>query len=359
MTFRLTKRNMNINTGHKNVLRQKYRILQTVSRDLPEMLFYRTFIVLSKTYFMKRRDFIFKGLGAGVLAGSSLTLGGFSRLMGNPSAPQDGDYDLVAVKGTDPAAMFDEGINSLGGMSKFVKPGQSVVVKPNIGWDAVPERAANTNPELIGRIVKRCYEAGAKSVSVFDNTCDEWKKCYANSGIEEEVTKAGGSIVPGNSESYYRDVDVPDGKSLTETKVHSLILDSDVFINVPVLKSHSSAKLTIAMKNLMGVVWDRRYWHQNDLHQCIADYTTVRRPDLNIIDAYRVMKRNGPRGVSVEDVITLDSLIISADIVAADAAATKIFGLEPEDIPYIAIADEMGIGSMDLSSLNINRINMG
>jgi len=112
------------------------------------------------------------------------------------------------------------------------------------------------------------------------------------------------------------------------------------------------------MKNLMGVVWDRRYWHQNDLHQCIADYTTFRNPDLNIVDAYRVMKRNGPRGVSVEDVVLLNSLLISRDIVAADAAAAKLFGLEPDDIPHIVIADKMGIGTMDLASLNINRIKM-
>lgn len=293
-----------------------------------------------------------------MLAGTGVSLGGFSTLMGKPLSPEDGNYELVAIKGSDPAGMFDEGINSLGGMEAFVKPGQSVVVKPNIGWDAVPERAANTNPGLIGRIVKRCYEAGASEVNVFDNTCDEWKKCYANSGIEDEVKDAGGNIVPGNSESYYREVKVPGGKRLKETKVHELILDSDVFINVPVLKSHGSAKLTIAMKNLMGVVWDRRWWHKNDLHQCIADYATFRNPDLNIVDAYRVMKRNGPRGVSVEDVIRLDTMVISRDIVAADAAASKIFGMEPEDIPYIAIASEMGIGSMDLGNMHINRIKM-
>jgi len=307
---------------------------------------------------MKRRDFLVKGLGAGILAGSGIGMNGFSRLMGSPAIPGDGIYDLVAVRGDNPADMFDEGMKSMGGMGSFVKPGQTVVVKPNVGWDAVPERAANTNPELIGRIVKRCFEAGAKSVSVFDNTCDEWKMCYSNSGIEKAVKDAGGALVPGNSESYYRNVTVPGGKKLTEAKVHELILDSDVFINVPILKSHSSAKLTIAMKNLMGVVWDRRYWHKNDLHQCIADYTGVRKPDLNVIDAYRVMKRNGPRGVSTEDVIMLNSLLISRDIVAADAAAAKLFGMEPEEVPYIAIADEMGLGTMDLSSLSIQRIKM-
>jgi uncharacterized protein (DUF362 family) len=316
------------------------------------------FYCKSKILYMKRRDFLIKGLGAGILAGSGVSMNGFSRLMGNPAAPEEGEVDLVAVKGSDPAEMFDKGIESLGGIGEFVKPGQTVVIKPNIGWDAVPERAANTNPELIGRIAKRCYEAGAKSVTVFDNTCDEWKKCYANSGIEKEVLDNKAEIVPGNSESYYRDVEISGGKSLTKTKVHELILDSDVFINVPVLKSHSSAKLTIAMKNLMGVVWDRRWWHKNDLHQCIADYATFRNPDLNIVDAYRVMKRNGPRGVSTEDVIMLNSMLISKDIVAADAAAAKLFGYEPEDIPYIAIADEMGIGNKNLSELNIKRIKM-
>jgi len=305
---------------------------------------------------MKRRDFLKNGVGATFLAGTAMTFGKISSIFG--AKPGETDYDLVAIKGDDPVAMFDKAIESLGGMQKYVKSGQTVVVKPNIGWDASPERAANTNPELVGRIVESCIEAGAKDVYVFDNTCNEWKNCYTNSGIEKLVKDAGGKMVPGNTESYYHPVDVPGGKSLKNAKVHELILDSDVFINVPVLKSHSSAKLTIAMKNLMGVVWDRRYWHKNDLHQCIADYATHRSPDLNIVDAYRVMKQNGPRGVSVDDVVMKNSLLISKDIVAVDAAAAKVFGFEPEEIPYIKIADEMGIGTMDLSKLNINKLKL-
>lgn len=305
---------------------------------------------------MKRRDFLKNGVGATFLAGTAMTFGKISSIFG--AKPGETDYDLVAIKGDDPVAMFDKAIESLGGMQKYVKSGQTVVVKPNIGWDASPERAANTNPELVGRIVESCIEAGAKDVYVFDNTCNEWKNCYTNSGIEKLVKDAGGKMVPGNTESYYHPVDVPGGKSLKNAKVHELILDSDVFINVPVLKSHSSAKLTIAMKNLMGVVWDRRYWHKNDLHQCIADYATHRPPDLNIVDAYRVMKQNGPRGVSVDDVVMKNSLLISKDIVAVDAAAAKVFGFEPEEIPYIKIADEMGIGTMDLTKLNINKLKL-
>ncbi len=308
---------------------------------------------------MKRRDFLRKSIGAGVAAGTAFSMLKYSPLFGANSPSPDEAFDLVAVKGGEPAGMFDRAIQSLGGMKQFVKPGQKVVVKPNIGWDAVPERAADTNPELVKRIIEHCFEAGADEVYVFDNTCDQWDKCYKNSGIEQAVKDAGGKTAPGNTENYYHDVEIPEGKSLTKAKVHELILDSDVFINVPVLKNHGSAQLSIAMKNLMGVVWDRRYWHRNDLHQCIADYTTFyKKPDLNIVDAYRVMMRNGPRGVSVDDVVKMNSLLVSKDIVAVDAAATKMFGAEPADVPYIRIGDEMGVGTMDLTSLNIDRIKM-
>ncbi|HOK51673.1 MAG TPA: DUF362 domain-containing protein, partial [Bacteroidales bacterium] len=265
-------------------------------------------------------------------------------------------YDLVAVMGGEPDVMFDRAIAAMGGIGKYVKKGMRVVVKPNIGWDKTPEYAANTNPLLVKRIVEHCFQAGAKEVLVFDNTCDQWQRCYTNSGIEKAVKDAGGKLIPGNSEGYYHPVNIAAGKRLKQTKEHEAILESDVFINVPVLKSHGGATLTIAMKNMMGIVWDRGYWHRNDLHQCIADFASYRKPTLNIIDAYRVMKQNGPKGVSLSDVVTMKSLIISEDIVAADAAAAKLFGLNPENVDYIKIAAQMGIGNMNLEKLNIGRI---
>jgi len=306
---------------------------------------------------MDRREFIKKSLATGVITGSALTFGNYSHLFAYPyKSIFYKPFDLVAIKGGEPDVMFDKGIESLGGMKAFIKKGQTVVVKPNIGWDAIPERAANTNPILIKRIIQHCFEAGAKDVYVFDHTCDNWNRCYSNSGIENTAKDAGAKIVSGESEGYYQQVAVKKGKKLTDAKVHELILESDVFINVPILKHHSGADLTISMKNLMGIVWDRGYWHRSDLHQCIADFASYRKPDLNIVDAYFVMKRNGPRGVSKEDVLTLKSQIISSDIVAADSAAAKLFGTEPEDIDHIRIAHEMKIGNMNLDQLNINRI---
>lgn len=306
---------------------------------------------------MDRREFIKRSALAALAAAPATSLGSISNLFAEPVLSKN-SYDLVAVKGGEPDSMFDKAIESLGGMKNYVKKGQTVVVKPNIGWDTSPERAANTNPKLVARIIQHCFNAGAKEVYVFDHTCDNWTRCYSNSGIEKAVKDAGGKIVSGASEGYYQKVDIKHGINLTDAKVHELILSSDVFINVPVLKSHGGGRITVGMKNLMGIVWDRGYWHRNDLHQCIADFASFKRPELTIVDAYNVMMRNGPRGVSVNDLSPMKSLLISQDIVAVDAAAAKIFGLEPDDVLYIRIADKMKIGTKDLTRLNINRIKM-
>lgn len=297
---------------------------------------------------MQRRTFL-KALSAGLALGSPI-----NRLYAGEATA--GVPDLVAVKNGDPEALFDQGIAALGGMGRFVKKGQTVVVKPNIGWNAPPERAANTNPRLVRRIIEHCLQAGAKQVYVFDHTCDAWRDSYRTSGIEQAVKDAGGKLAPGNSESYFQTVAVAKGQRLRAVKEHELILQSDVFINAPVLKSHGGARLTVAMKNLMGIVWDRGEWHANDLHQCIADFASYRKPDLNVVDAYNVMMRHGPRGVSAADVVNMQSQLLSTDLVTADAAAARLFGLEPDTVGYIRLAGEMGVGRGDLENLAIQRI---
>ncbi len=306
---------------------------------------------------MDRRDFLKKAIRGSIVVGTTVAFGDCTKLPAASPASLS-PYDLVAVKGGEPEVMFDRAIASLGGMEKFVPRGSKVLVKPNIGWDVTPERAGNTHPKLVSRIIEHCLNAGAKEVSVFDHTCDNWARCYKNSGIEQAVKDAGGKIVSGDSEGYYQKVAVPHGKRLTGAKVHELLLGADVFINVPVLKHHSSSMLTIGMKNLMGVVWDREYWHRNDLHQCIADFASYRKPTLTVVDAFNVMKQNGPRGVSVGDVLPMKAQIVSTDFVAADAAAAKLFGIEPTDIRHIQIAAEMHLGRIDLDALSINRIKL-
>ena len=263
---------------------------------------------------------------------------------------------LVAVRNADPVTMFRKGIEALGGMQAFVKPGQRVVVKPNIGWDRTPEEGANTSPELVGEIIRQALAAGATEVVVFDHTCNNWKNSYKNSGIENAVQEAGGKIVQGNDVADYVERTCEAAVSMKQAKIHKALLAADVVINVPILKNHGGAKMTAGMKNWMGVVWDRQYMHRNNLPQCIADSILYRKPDLTVIDAYRVMVANGPRGVSVADVIERKYMILSRDIVAADTMALKIIGYQPEKVPYIAMAEKHGLGIADASKIKVERI---
>lgn len=270
-------------------------------------------------------------------------------------------YDLVAVLGGEPGLMFKKAIAEMGGMGKYVKKGQKVVIKPNIGWDRSPELAANTNPDLVAAIIRECFAVGAKEVVVFDHTCDDWRKCYKNSGIAEAVENAGGKMMPAHEESYYREVSLPNGVNLKSTKVHQAILDSDVWINVPVLKMHGGAKMSVSLKNLMGIVWDRRYFHSHNLQQCIADCNTLsKKPVLNIVDAYRVIKANGPQGRTEADVATAKGLFISTDSVAVDTAAIKFYNqiaaMDLAAVEHVGKAEALRVGTTALERLNVKRI---
>lgn len=271
------------------------------------------------------------------------------------------NFDLVAVLGGEPEAMFRTAIAEMGGMGKFIKKGDKVVVKPNIGWDKSPELAANTNPKLVTEVIKQCFKAGAKEVTVFDHTCDDWRKCYTNSGIEAAAKAAGAKVVPAHQESYYRQVALPKGKSLKSTKIHEAIVNCDKWINIPVLKNHGGAQMTISMKNYMGIVWDRGFFHANDLQQCIADVCTYdKRPVLNIVDAYRLMKTSGPRGKSASDVVLTKGLFISQDIVAVDTAAVNFFSQVREmplaKVSHLSKAQDLNVGTMDLNKLKVRRV---
>ncbi len=300
-----------------------------------------------------RRRFI-KGAAA-----SALAISWNNPLFAAPGADGDGPWDLVAVRNGEAVPMFEAGIAALGGMKAFVKKGQRVVVKPNIAWDQPPEIPANTNPELVGAIVKHCLRAGASKVVVFDHTCHNWERSYKTSGIARAVRDAGGVMAPANLESHYREVELPKAKTVGKALVHREMLDCDVFINVPILKHHGGAKLSLCMKNLMGVVWDRRFFHSKGLDQCIADLCfTPKKPDLNIIDAYRILRKNGPQGRAKEDGEIARYQMLGTDMVALDAAAAKLFGMKPEDLGYVKIAGEMGAGKADLSKVKIKRITL-
>lgn len=308
---------------------------------------------------MERRDFLkttLLGTLAGVL-GSSAT----HSVDGQTVTGVSQKKPLVAVMGGEPVEMLNKALEALGGIEKYIKKGQKVVIKPNIAWDKTPEEAANTNPSLVAEVVKKCLAAGASQVVVFDHTCDNWKATYVRSGIEEAARKAGAKVVAADLESYYEEVTLPRAVKLKKTKIHKELIACDVWINMPILKNHGGAKMSVSMKNYMGIVYDREYFHSNDLQQCIADVCTwEKRPVLNIVDAYRIMFQNGPRGKSAGDTALVKSLIISPDIVAADTAAISLFNqvktMSIDQVGHIGKGEALGVGTTDLKKLDVKQL---
>jgi uncharacterized protein (DUF362 family) len=304
---------------------------------------------------MDRREFLKKSAAIGFGAGLFFLPKGF-RDRAFLAAQENSYPDLVALRGGTPEAMFDRGIRLLGGMGRFVKNGQTVVIKPNMSWDLASEYAANTSPGLVAVVVKHCRDAGARRVLLVDHSIEYWENTSRNSGVLAAATAAGAVHVPAEREGYYHRISV-NGRRLKETMIHEAFLECDVLINVPVLKHHGGGEITSSMKNLMGCIWDRWAYHSTGLQTCIADFLYAnKKPDLNIVDAYRVITRNGPRGGSLSDVTQLGSLIISPDIVAADTAASMLVGLRQGGVEHIRLAAEAGFGQMDLSKLNISRV---
>jgi len=259
---------------------------------------------------------------------------------------------LVIVEGYDPKIMVKKAIAQLGGMSKCVSKGDVVVIKPNIAWDRIPEQAANTNPQIVAALVELCLQAQASQVKVFDRTCNEPRRCYERSGILEAARKAG-AIVTFVDERRFRNLPIPKGTVLKSWPVYEDVLDADVLINVPIAKHHTISKLTLGMKNLMGIIGGNRgVWHQ-DIHHYLAEFNSAINVHLTVLDAFRILTSHGPQGGTSKDVKFVGQIVASTDRVAVDAYAATLFGLKPEDIGYINYAHQLGIGELNLDRVKI------
>lgn len=267
------------------------------------------------------------------------------------------DKILAVVKNGSPSAMVRQAIDLLGGISKFIKRGDVVVVKPNMGWARRPEQAANTNPEVVAEIVRLCLNAGAAKVKVFDNTCNEAKRCYYLSGIQKAAKEAGADVSYVYKQKF-RNIKIPRGKILKSWEFYADALNADVFINVPIAKHHSLAKLTMGLKNIMGVIGGTRGKIHNHFDQKLADLNTIIQPQLIILDAVRILMRNGPQGGNLNDVKVMNTIIAGTDPVSVDVIGASLFGIEGKKLGYIQQAYNLGLGEIDLKKLKIERVNL-
>ncbi len=275
------------------------------------------------------------------------------------SPPTGNQAYLAVARGTDPAAIVKTALASLGGIERFVKTGQDVIIKPNICVDYHPaEYAATTNPDVVATLVALCLGAGAKHVRVMDSPFAgiSPNSAYAASGIEAAV-KAAGGVMEVMSPIKFAKFPIPQGKSITSWEIYRDVLETDVLIDVPIAKNHSLARLTLGGKNLLGVVSNPNQIHA-DLPQRVADLVSLIRPTLTVVDAYRILKEHGPTGGSLNDVTQANTIIASHDIIAADAYGATLFGLTGADVPYIKIGAEMGLGTLDLSKVKVEEVNV-
>jgi len=299
---------------------------------------------------MDRRQFIKLAALFGVGAAVS------SKAVGTAWAA-DGPVVVKAV-GASPAKLARASVAALGGMGAFVKKGETVVVKPNIGWDRKPEFAANTHPEIVAEVVRMCLEAGAARVKVFDRPCNDPRRCYTNSGIAPALEKIADPrlSVTFIDDRRFRDVKVPGGRLIKEWAFYEDALDADRFINLPIAKHHNAAVLTLGMKNIMGVIGGNRAVLHKDIHEYLPDLNRALRSHLTIVDATRVLIANGPQGGRLEDVKALNTVVAGSDVVAVDSVACTLFGLGPKDVRYVWLAQEAGLGVADLDRIRIKRI---
>ncbi len=255
-----------------------------------------------------------------------------------------------------PTQLAERAMRALGGMQRFISRGDRVVIKPNIGWDRTPLQAANTNPELVAAVVTMALHAGAREVIVTDASCNEPGRCFQRSGIWARAERAGANIVL-PADHRFRTMRLR-GEVLDEWPVYRTLIEADKVINMPVAKHHNLAKYTGAMKNWYGVLGGRR----NRLHQSIdvsvADLAEFMRPTLTVVDAIRVLLRNGPQGGNVDDTRRMDTVIATTDQVAADAFGCTLIGQHPERLPYLRMGQARGLGTMDWHTLRPREVAM-
>ena len=302
--------------------------------------------------YSRRRFLLAAGGAAGALAASAL----FPRVL---SAAGGKGIEVSVAAGATPAERARKAVDLLGGMKAFVSRGDVVVLKPNIGWDRTPEQAANTDPEFVVTVAEMCLAAGAKAVRVFDRTCNDPRRCYVTSGIQEAVERFARKNRVEDAVRIYHVEDrkfvrtaIPNALAIKEWELYRDALDADKIVNVPIAKHHSLAGITLGLKNMMGVMGGNRGQIHSRLSECLVDVHRRLPVALTMNDAGRVLMRNGPTGGNLADVKSFGKAIASRDVVAADViAAERIFQRSPGDVPHLVKAMESGLGVTSLAQI--------
>jgi uncharacterized protein (DUF362 family) len=261
--------------------------------------------------------------------------------------------DLAVIKGDDPSAITKAAVAAVGGMKRFVAKGDKILIKPNIGWDRKPEQAACTNPDVVKTLIEMALEAGADKVVVMDHPCNPARRTYIRSGIADAAKNAGADVSYPNDHKLQKTA--INGAALKEWDVYRDVLEVDKIINVPIAKHHSLSRVTLGMKNWLGALGGNRNQLHQGLDMAMVDLAAYFKPVLTVLDAYRILYRNGPQGGRLSDVKMHNTVVAGVDWVAVDSMGSSFFELNPADLRFLQIAYERGLGEINLEKMNIEK----
>lgn len=299
-----------------------------------------------------RRDFIKAGLGAA--AAAILPKGLLGQEAGAAAGP------AIGVARGDKGKLVKAAVDLVGGIGRFVSQGDRVCIKPNISFAANVECGATTSVGIARQLVELCLEAGADKVIILDHTIADAALCVEKSGIQGAVVDPKKvSLVTPDQERMFAEVGVPDGTELSTIKVAKAVLSADKLINLPTAKSHSATGVSLGIKGLMGLVWDRGFLHRKDLHRAIAELATVIKPDLTVVDATRALTSGGPGGPG--KTVQLNTVVAGTDVVAVDSYTVGLTqwynkSFTGRSVKYIAAAAEMGLGEIDTAKMAVQEV---
>ncbi|MFH1762031.1 MAG: DUF362 domain-containing protein [bacterium] len=291
---------------------------------------------------MERREFVKTGLkGSAVIAMGSV-----------PCIGAGEKKSTVFIAKGSPAEAVTKAVSALGGLGKFIKKDNRVLVKANIGFANPPEFSTTTHPEVVKTVVELCLEAGARRVIVFDHPLGNPELCKKRSGIQDAVKDIKKCVLfmPDKPEKYEK-VIVDGASVLKSTEIGIEVLKADCIINLPTGKHHSLTGVSLGFKNLMGLIWDRKVFHQElDIDRAIAELGLVIKPQITIIEMIHALLTRGPQGPGKVQK-NINKIIASTDMLAADAVAVKQAlwdnrKVEPLSIKHLKEAARLRLGKI-------------
>jgi len=267
------------------------------------------------------------------------------------------EYDLAVVSG-EPVAATKKALEALGGISRFVKKGQRVILKPNMSFARTPDFGATTHPLVVATVAQACIEAGAQQVLVLDHTLQRAELCLERAGIRETCKNLSGvHVLTLQERKFYREIKIPRGKVLESVEVIKEVLDNSILINIPVAKSHSATGVSLGIKGLMGLIWDRESFHSRyNINQALSDLATIIKPELTILDASRALTSGGPGGPG--EVKKPNLIIAGVDPVAVDSYGVSVVpwygqNFKGSQVEHLLVAHQRGLGKIDIEQLKI------